>query len=77
MVREGLKWQLGDGRKVRFWEYFWMKDMPLVNTRFYQIMNHLKSILGVYAVDYLDPRSGCWKDIVLVCSNRPNLVPLA
>lgn len=77
MVREGLKWQLGDGRKVRFWEDFLMEDGPLVNIRFYQIMNHLKGILGEFIADYLVPTIVCWKDIVLIYNNRPNLIPLS
>lgn len=77
MVREGLKWKLGDGRKVRFWEDFWTKDRPLVNTRFHQIMNHLKGILGDYVADCLAPGSSCWKDIIHIYNNKPNLVPPA
>ncbi|GLJ09029.1 hypothetical protein SUGI_0100380 [Cryptomeria japonica] len=77
MVREGLKWQLGDDIKVIFWEDFWTEDMPLVNTCFHQIMNHLKGLLGDYIADYLVPGRFCWKDIVHIFNNRPNLVHLA
>ncbi|GLJ19118.1 hypothetical protein SUGI_0343360 [Cryptomeria japonica] len=76
MVREGLKWLLGDGKKVRFWEDFWTEDRPLTNTHFHQIMNHLKGILGDFVADYLVLGRG-WKDITLICCNRLNLVPLA
>ncbi|GLJ44906.1 hypothetical protein SUGI_0945370 [Cryptomeria japonica] len=77
IVREGLKWQLGNGRKVRFWEDIWAEDRPLANTRFHQIMHHLKGLLGDYIVDYMEPGRGGWRNIVQVFSNRPNLVPIS
>ncbi|GLJ09523.1 hypothetical protein SUGI_0111090 [Cryptomeria japonica] len=77
VVREGLKWQLGNGRKVRFWEDVWAEDRPLASTHFHQLMHHLKGLLGDYIIDYMEPGRGGWKNIVQVFNNRPNLIPIA
>ncbi|GLJ55865.1 hypothetical protein SUGI_1199560 [Cryptomeria japonica] len=77
IIRERLKWQLGNGRKVRFWEEFWAEDGPLANTHFHQIMHHLKELLRDYIADYMEPGRKGWRSIVQFFSNRPNLVPIA
>ncbi|GLJ15330.1 hypothetical protein SUGI_0251420 [Cryptomeria japonica] len=77
IVREGLKWQLGNGRKVIFWEDVWADDIPLSNTHFHQIMHHLKGLLGDCIADYMEPGRGGWRNIVQVFSNKPNVVPIA
>lgn len=77
IVREGLKWQLENGKKVRFWEDVWAEDRPLANSLFHLIMHHLKGLLGDYIADYMEPGRRGWKNIVQVFSNKPNLVPIA
>ncbi|GLJ43449.1 hypothetical protein SUGI_0903280 [Cryptomeria japonica] len=64
IIREGLKWQLGNGGKARLWENFWVEDRPLANTCFHQIMHHLKELLGDYIADYMEPGRRGWRNIV-------------
>ena len=72
ILRKGVKWKVGNGRKILFWEDIWILDHPLCDDpRWNRCMEQCKNQIGTFVVDY-------WKDDMWVDLNSVdhNLVEL-
>ena len=64
ILRKGVKWKVGNGRKVLFWEDIWILDHPLcVDPRWNRYMEQCKNQFGTFVGDY-------WKDDMWVNLHR-------
>lgn len=55
LLKQGLKWQVGSGEKIRFWEDNWIGDRPLASSRFSCLMIPLKDSIGSLVINYISP----------------------
>jgi hypothetical protein len=37
-VKVGYKWCVGNGEKIKFWEYVWFGTLPLATTRIFTLL---------------------------------------
>ena len=62
ILREGVRWIMGNGKNIRFWEDNWIGGKLLSYNKFRKQMETLKAEVGLRVVDYIDPRRK-WKKL--------------
>ena len=62
MLREGVRWIIGNGHSIRFWEDNCMGGKPLAYNKFIRLMEKLKVGVWTRVEDYIDPRRK-WKKL--------------
>lgn len=62
LLREGLRWVIGNGQNIIFWEDNWLGGRLLVHNKFNKLMKTLKRDIGKKFADYID-LGGSWKII--------------
>lgn len=76
LLKQGLKWQVGNGEKIRFWEDNWIGDRPLASSQFSCLMVTLKDSIGSLVIKYISP-SRCWLRLADSLGNTPHWIHLA
>ena len=72
ILRKGVKWKVGNGRRVLFWKKIWILDHPFCDDpRWNRYMEKCKNQIGTFVANY-------WKDDIWVDLNSvdQNLVEL-
>ena len=62
ILREGLRWIVGNGFNIRFWEDRWMDGKPLALSKYGGIMKLLKEDIGEKVGDYINQEKR-WKKL--------------
>ena len=62
ILREGVRWIMGNGHNIKFWEDNWMGGKPLAYKKFRRLMEKLKAEVGMRVEDSIDPRRK-WKKL--------------
>ena len=62
LLRKGLRWIVGNGFNIRFWEDRWMDGKPLALSKFGRLMELLKADVGGKVGDYID-QGRRWKKL--------------
>ena len=62
LLREGLRWIVGNGFNIRFWEDRWTDGKPLALSKYCGLMELLKEDIGVKVGDYID-QGRAWKKL--------------
>ena len=62
LLREGLRWIVGNGFNIRFWEDRWMDGKPLALRKYFGLMKLLKEDIGEKVGDYID-QGRRWKKL--------------
>ena len=55
LLREGVRWVVGSGQNIKFWEDNWAGGKPLAYNNFSILMEKLKAKVGVRVEDYIEP----------------------
>lgn len=63
LLREGLRWIMGNGFNIRFWEDRWTEGKPLALSKFSGLKELLKEDIGVRVGDYID-QGRRWKKLL-------------
>lgn len=62
IIRKGIKWKVGNGRRVQFWEDVWILDHPLCDDlRWNRYMELCKTQIGTLVADYWKENE--WMDL--------------
>lgn len=74
LLKEGVRWKIGNGRSIRFWEDSWIGRKSLADSHFNILREHTKDLIGTYITDYTSP-SARWKILKLSFLHWANLLP--
>ena len=64
LLREGVRWIVGRGKNIRFWEDNWVGGKPLIYSKFSGLMGKLKAKIGLRVENYIEPKRK-WKVLAL------------
>lgn len=53
LLKEGVKWLVGNGNQINFWEDSWLMDKPLIKTKFGVLWNQIQDQGGGMVADFI------------------------
>ena len=62
LLNEGVRWMVGNGKKIRFWKDKWLGGKPLIYNKFSGLQEPLKRLVGEKVGDYLNIHKN-WKSL--------------
>lgn len=64
LLKDGVRWLVGNGNQINFWEDPWLTDKPLTRTKYGSLWNHLQEQGRSKVVDFIGTGRK-WKKVEL------------
>ncbi|GLJ06841.1 hypothetical protein SUGI_0050000 [Cryptomeria japonica] len=75
-LSHGLRWLIGNGRNILFWEYCWLGERPLASSpSLRRLQDSTKVFFGERVTDYFN--NCTWRALEDYCIDHPFLLPTA
>ena len=53
LLKEGVRWLVGNGNHINFWEDLWLNDKPLIRMKYGSLQGHLQEQMRNKVVNFI------------------------